>query len=212
MSETLTDFMQKHTLVLFHSEHPGWVGDRPEPVGSGVLLTTSGKYYIVTAAHVVADYVKQKRRGSYSNDVEDMYDKPEDGYLSLNNIGYMVESSFHTLGSLLYCKEDWIDIAVLRLTEEQADNLTQVRSFVLEDDCALGHQVALSFVYHVYGFPGEWIECDDVNKTVYIPGFEYSGFAFSKHLDYCHIYVNYDPKYLSKKYQVDIETFHLVPS
>lgn len=147
------------TIPLFHNDYPEWKDCRPESLGTGVLLEYGGRYFIVTAAHVVTHYAKQGKRNPY-REVED-YDEPKECVVTLENIGFYHDGYYYPLKRVTYVVIETpvgnnVDLAVIPLEEETWKELCSTKRFVGIDSIGIRHTVSTEPRYLVYGYPADW--------------------------------------------------------
>lgn len=160
------------TMLIYHNDRPEWEGSRMEPLGTGVLLEIDNLYYLITAAHVVQKYAEKKERDP-NREIE-TYDEPEDAYLSLNNLGLLCDGNFYPVQRVRYTVGANLDLAIVYIDDESADELKGKHYFLKEDDIMVGIPPLDEPRYYIYGFPAQFIEEDAVAKTIREIPFKYT--------------------------------------
>lgn len=173
----LFESAQKSTIQLFHNDKPEWEKSMPEPVGSGVFIKLDDCYYIVTAAHVVQGYALKKLRNPYRSD--DDYDDSSEAHLTLNNIGIFYNQSYYPIQRVVFTNvengiiENNVDLAVLFLDLESAEELKQSFIFVSINRMILNHTINTKSRYFIYGYPADWTEIVDSTEKIISKPFKY---------------------------------------
>lgn len=194
---SLFESAQKSTIQLFHNDKPEWEKSMPELVGSGVLIELDDCYYIVTAAHVVQGYALERLRNPYRND--DDYDDLSEAQLTLNNIGILYDQSYYPIQRVVFTNtengiiENNVDLAVLFLDLESAEELKKSFVFVSINRMILNHTISAKSCYFIYGFPADWTEIDDSTGKIMSKPFKYitKGILIQELTNTKH----YDPRY-----------------
>lgn len=159
---SLFESAKKSTVQLFHNDRPEWENSRPEPVGSGVFIQLEGNYYIITAAHVVQGYAQKQSRNPYRT--EDDYDDSSEAYLTLKNIGVYYNHLYYPAQHVVFTNtedgavENNVDIAVLFLDIESAEELKKSYTFITIDRMIENHSVNSENRYFIYGYPSDWTD------------------------------------------------------
>ncbi|MCM1142248.1 MAG: hypothetical protein NC453_27065, partial [Muribaculum sp.] len=122
--------MRNHTVELFHNDTPTWPECRPEHGGSGVAIEYCGRYFVITASHVIVDYAGKRLRNPDRS--EEDYDEPDDAYLTLNNIGFYHNGYFFTCKRVFYTTApvNNIDVAILLIDDVHAKDWSDSVKFI----------------------------------------------------------------------------------
>lgn len=149
--------IDRYTIPLFHNDKPDWAACEPEPVGTGVLIEYQRHHILITAAHVVQPYAECMKRNPYRD--EDMYDDPNEAYMSLINIGFYLDLYYFPLrGEICYTllnspEGNNVDLAVILLEKETVIDLCKTKRFVKMDQLESNHDSSENNLYFVYGYP-----------------------------------------------------------
>jgi hypothetical protein len=129
---TVANSVSPSILQLFFDTKKG----TPKATGCGVLFQIDNNYFVITAAHVLAEH-------------------SDTTYAAIGNDGVY-------LGGLMYFvalpsdkkrKEDKIDLAFVKLDSSTAEIIKKQHSFLTIGDLQLGHQVNSIGQYLLYGYP-----------------------------------------------------------
>lgn len=107
-----------------------------KPVGSGIFLKVNNEYYVVTAAHVIAEHLTTT------------YVLMEDNAITLG--GRAISTPMPPTGTR---DDDKIDITVLRLNKAAVAHLIKWYTPVDESKFILHHEIEHSPKYFCYGYP-----------------------------------------------------------
>lgn len=177
IQQSLFESARKSTIPLFHNDKPEWKESIPELVGTGVLVELDSSCYIVTAAHVVQGYALKKTRNS--NKSEDDYDDPSEASLALNNIGFYYDESYYPLQRVVFTNtengkiENNVDIAVIFLDLDSANELKQSFTFITIDRIKLSHDINTENRYYIFGYPASGSDTIEARKQVALMPFKY---------------------------------------
>lgn len=158
----------KSTIPLFHNDKPEFESTIPELVGSGVFIELDGACYIVTAAHVIQSYASGELRNP--DKTEDDYDESSEAYLTLNNIGFYHEESYYPLQRVVFTHTDAgkvennVDLAVIFLDIESANELKHSFTFITIDRMMLKHDVNSENRYCIFGYPASGTDIIEEEK------------------------------------------------
>lgn len=174
---SLFENARKSTVPLFHNDKPEWEKSVPELVGFGVLVELDDACYIITAAHVVQDYALKKPRNP--NKTEDDYDDPSEAYLTLNNIGLYYNESYYPLQRVVFTNtengrvENNIDLAVIFIDIDSANELKQSFTFITVDRIKLNHNINSENRYYIVGYPASGADIVQTTNKIELMPFEY---------------------------------------
>ena len=185
IQQSLFESARKSTNPLFHDSRPEWSESIPELVGTGVLTELDGACYIITAAHVVQGYALKKPRDP--NRTEDEYDASSEAYMALNNIGFYYDGSYYPVLRVVFTNtehgktENNVDIAVIFLGLDSADELKQSFTFITIDRIKLSHDVNTENRYYIFGYPASGADTIQATKKIELMPFEYVTFGVLPH-------------------------------
>lgn len=183
--QLLFESARKSTIPLFHNDRPEWEKSVPELVGSGVLVELDSACYIITAAHVVQEYALKKPRNP--NKTEDDYDDLSEAYLTLNNIGFYYNESYYPLQRVVFTNtengriENNVDLAVIFIDLDSANELKQSFTFITVDRIKLSHDVNSETRYYIVGYPASGTDIVQATKKIELMPFEYVTKGFLPH-------------------------------
>lgn len=177
IQQSLFESARKSTIPLFHNDRPEWEESIPELVGTGVLIELNGACYIITAAHVIQEYALKKLRNP--DKTVDDYDDPSEAYMTLNNIGIYYDGSYYPVQRVVFTNtengktENNVDLAVIFLDLDSADELKQSFTFITIDRIKLDHDVNTENRYYIVGYPASGIDTVQATKKIELMAFEY---------------------------------------
>ncbi len=132
-----------------------------KPLGSSVLIKISDTYLLLTAAHVLLDYMKTPIAP---------YNEKE------KEVGFIIKNIFHGIGAAIRYfepdtgedEENKKDIAFYHLCEETVEALREIHDFLDFEKIEFGHYSEMGSNYGVYGYPSgdDSIRKSYPNKTV----------------------------------------------
>lgn len=125
----------KHTCQLFYV-----TGETFEPRGSGVLFQHDGRYFLLSAGHVLKCLLSNKNP-----------DRPLLIEMGIPNGKELIMVS----GQLDVNDEDHIDIGLMELQKEVVEDLNDYYSFLTIDNVGIGHIGVATMQYVISGFPIE---------------------------------------------------------
>ena len=122
----------KSTLCFFSDD----ANEGSKPTGCGVLIKIKEEYYVITAAHVLAEHLTTT------------YIIMEDNAITLGGIA--ISSPLPPSGTR---DQDKIDLTVLKLDDASASYLLKWYTPINETQFILNHKIEHSPKYFCYGYP-----------------------------------------------------------
>ncbi len=169
----------KFTIQFFYDNVKG----DPSPTGSGLLLKFNNRFFMLTAAHVIAE------------DYNDLFIILPEKELRLG--GQLFSTPLPPSGRR---EDDKIDIAVLELNNETVKEIGEDFSYISVDEIGLSHKCIIDQQkYLTVGYPASktkkiWNK-DEISALLYpyvsevADDFDYKRFGFSKNT---HIAIRFD--------------------
>lgn len=146
-----TSEISRTTVALFRH-----VSGDADLLGSGVLLQVEGTRFLVTAAHVTDEFFCERWR-------QILFGTPDgDELIPVFTVRY-ARSKKRTNANR---EDDPLDLAVLELRPEIADQLSAFMRFVMLSDLALDPDTLKDGRYLVVGYPGFRVEKDEMDQTI----------------------------------------------
>jgi hypothetical protein len=180
LNRTINKIFEKaknSTIQLFHNDKPEWKFSSPELIGTGVLVEFNNGYFIITAAHVVQGYALKKTRNPYKT--EDDYDDKSEAYLSLDNIGFIYNNCYYPTQRVTFTNtrdgqvENNVDIAVITLDDQSAQELKKKYKFMSSRDITLDHHTTAEQRYYIYGYPADWCNLNISQRAISTDPFKF---------------------------------------
>ncbi|MCL9770196.1 serine protease [Flavobacterium sp. HXWNR69] len=179
-----TNSILDSTIQFFYDNAKG----EPAPTGSGLLISIADRFFMLTAAHVIAE--------------------------DYNSIFIILPDKELTLGGKLHFtplplsgkrEDDKIDIAIMELEDSVVSDILSSFKFITLDNIEIGHKVDELPYYLSVGYPATktkkvWKQ-DEISAIPYPyqtepePKFEFEKFGFNK---FSHIAVKFDGKVTSE--------------
>lgn len=175
----------KSTIQFFYDNNKG----EPAPTASGLLISLAGRYFMLTAAHVIAE------------DYNDIYIILPDKELQLGG-----QLFFTPLPKSGKRGDDKIDIAVMELVDSVVADILSSFEFILIDNIGIAHKCTDLPYYLSVGYPATktkkvWGKAE-ISAIPYpyltelATDFDYNKFGFSSKT---HIAVKFDGMVTSEK-------------
>ncbi|HMJ46802.1 MAG TPA: hypothetical protein VK498_05700 [Ferruginibacter sp.] len=127
-----TNSILESTIQFFYDNEKG----EPAPTGSGLLITLAGKYFMLTAAHVIAE------------DYNNIYIILPDKELRLGGVLH-----FTPLPESGKREDDKIDIAVMELEDKVIAEISAAFKFITIENIQIGHKIIEMPYYLSVGYP-----------------------------------------------------------
>lgn len=159
--DALIESIVLKTLSIYR--HPrGSAPNRIEHLGSGFLLHHLGRYFAVSAAHVVAN--------THQFDLVVLRNKPgpaRNRNIVLPTVWYATKSASADHS------DDPIDVGIIPLESVHVEFFGRENFFTIED-CDLSHRPSSTALYTAFGFPNTRNEPDHFKRKVEPRGWSYS--------------------------------------
>ena len=182
--ETANSILES-TIQFFKDNAKG----EPAPTGCGLLVSLADKFFMLTAAHVIAE--------------------------DYNNVFIILPNKEHKLGGILHFtplpangkrEDDKIDIAVMELDASVVAEILSIHKFITLDNIEIGHKDVKNSYYLSVGYPATktkkvWGKAKISAipypyQTELEPNFNFENFGFAPN---SHIAVKFDGKVTSGK-------------